>query len=67
MHVCSMFSDRPQKSWNLASLRRLMTNVVRPNNVILLSVKIFLCFTMFYQKTVPSQFVTDSPIPGVLQ
>lgn len=48
MHTYSMFSDRPQKWWNVASLKRLMTNVVWPNNVIILSV--FLYFTILYQK-----------------
>lgn len=50
MHMCSMFSDRPQKSWNLASLRRLMTNIAQPNSVILLSVRNLIVSQCFIKK-----------------
>lgn len=67
MHMCSMFSDRPQRLWNLASLRRLMTNIVQPNSVILLSVRNVFVLQCFIKKMVPSQFGIDSPIPRVLK
>lgn len=57
MHVYSMFSDRPHKLWNLASLRRLMTNVVLPNNVILL--RIFLFYNVLSKNGAGLQFSYD--------
>ena len=63
--MCSVFSDRLWKSRNSPSLKRLMTSVVWPNTVILLSWGIFSAFNW---RNVQSQFVTGSLIiPRVLK